>query len=84
LKSDSRHPPVTHPDERNARLTNRSRIICSSRFILSPDWRSFLWPEMASRSGHEPLVRMSQGRMAGVDFNKDKTWVGSIALYRPI
>ena len=42
----------------------------------------FLWPE-----GGEPilvnnLVRMSQGEMMGVDFNKDKTWVGaSIALH---
>jgi len=27
-------------------------------------------------------VRMSQGKMMGVDFNKDKTWVGSsIALH---
>jgi hypothetical protein len=43
----------------------------------------FLWPE------GEPnpilvnnLVRMSQGKMMGVDFNKEKTWVGSsIALH---
>jgi hypothetical protein len=43
----------------------------------------FLWPE------HEPdpilvnnLVRMSQGLMMGVNFNKEKTWVGSsIALH---
>ena len=42
----------------------------------------FLWPD-----GKEPilvnnLVRMSQGKMMGVDFNKQKTWVGaSIALH---
>ncbi len=42
-----------------------------------------LWPENAP----EPifvnnLVRMSQGKMMGVDFNKEKTWVGSsIALH---
>jgi len=42
----------------------------------------FVWPD-----GGEPilvnnLVRMSQGRMMGVKFNKDKTWVGSsIALH---
>jgi hypothetical protein len=44
----------------------------------------FVWPET------EPdpilvnnLVRMSQGKMMGVDFNKDKTWVGSsIALHK--
>jgi hypothetical protein len=43
----------------------------------------FVWPE------HDPdptlvnnLVRMSQGKMMGVDFNIDKTWVGaSIALH---
>jgi len=43
----------------------------------------FLWPD-----GKEPilvnnLVRMSQGKMMGVDFNKQKTWVGaSIALHQ--
>jgi hypothetical protein len=43
----------------------------------------FLWPEDKS----EPvlvnnLVRMSQGKMMGVNFNKEKTWVGSsIALH---
>jgi len=43
----------------------------------------FLWPE----SEREPvlvnnLVRMSQGKMMGVNFNKEKTWVGSsIALH---
>jgi hypothetical protein len=43
----------------------------------------FVWPE----NGRYPilvnnLVRMSQGKMMGVDFNKDKTWVGaSIALH---
>ena len=43
----------------------------------------FLWPE---EDPHPTLVnnlvRMSQGRMMGVNFNKDKTWVGSsIALH---
>jgi hypothetical protein len=43
----------------------------------------FVWPE----SDPNPtlvnnLVRMSQGKMMGVDFNKEKTWVGSsIALH---
>jgi hypothetical protein len=43
----------------------------------------FVWPE----DDPDPilvnnLVRMSQGKMMGVDFNKDKTWVGSsIALH---
>ncbi|OLD61315.1 MAG: hypothetical protein AUI33_14705, partial [Ignavibacteria bacterium 13_1_40CM_2_61_4] len=44
----------------------------------------FVWPD----NEPEPilvnnLVRMSQGKMMGVDFNKDKTWVGSsIALHQ--
>jgi hypothetical protein len=43
----------------------------------------FVWPD----NGSNPtlvnnLVRMSQGKMMGVDFNVDKTWVGaSIALH---
>src|SRR5207247_8963849 len=43
----------------------------------------FVWPE----DDREPvlvnnLVRMSQGKMMGVDFNVDKTWVGaSIAMH---
>jgi hypothetical protein len=44
----------------------------------------FVWPE----NERDPtlvnnLVRMSQGKMMGVDFNIDKTWVGaSIALHQ--
>ena len=43
----------------------------------------FVWPE---KDRHPTLVnnlvRMSQGKMMGVDFNVDKTWVGaSIALH---
>ncbi len=44
----------------------------------------FVWPE----NDRDPilvnnLVRMSQGKMMGVDFNIDKTWVGaSIALHQ--
>jgi hypothetical protein len=43
----------------------------------------FVWPD----EDHDPtlvnnLVRMSQGKMMGVDFNVDRTWVGaSIALH---
>ncbi len=29
------------------------------------------------------LVRMSKGRMMGVDFNKEKTWVGASLAYHP-
>ncbi|HJT81179.1 MAG TPA: hypothetical protein VJ719_08280 [Chthoniobacterales bacterium] len=44
----------------------------------------FLWPEGdKSPTLVNNLVRMSQGKMMGVDFNKDKTWVGSsIALHQ--
>ena len=43
----------------------------------------FVWPEEdESPTLANNLVRMSQGKMMGVDFNKDKTWVGStIALH---
>jgi hypothetical protein len=43
----------------------------------------FLWPENdAAPTLVNNLVRMSQGKMMGVDFNKEKTWVGSsIALH---
>ena len=42
----------------------------------------FLWPEEGEPILVNNLVRMSQGKMMGVDFNKDRTWVGSsIALH---
>ena len=46
----------------------------------------FVWPE----NDRDPilvnnLVRMSQGKMMGVDFNIDNTWVGaSIALHESL
>ena len=43
----------------------------------------FIWPENDEPVLVNNLVRMSQGKMMGVDFNKDKTWVGSnIALHQ--
>lgn len=42
----------------------------------------FIWPDGAEPVLVNNLVRMSQGKMMGVDFNKEKTWVGSnIALH---
>jgi hypothetical protein len=43
----------------------------------------FVWPQSdASPILVNNLVRMSQGKMMGVDFNREKTWVGSsIALH---
>ncbi|MDP9003288.1 MAG: hypothetical protein M3N12_00700 [Verrucomicrobiota bacterium] len=44
----------------------------------------FVWPENGEPMLVNNLVRMSQGKMMGVKFNKDKTWVGSsIALRAP-
>jgi hypothetical protein len=42
----------------------------------------FVWSEQGEPVLLNNLLRMSQGKMMGVDFNKDKTWVGSsIALH---
>src|SRR5437016_255480 len=42
----------------------------------------FIWSQKGEPVLLNNLVRMSQGKMMGVDFNKDKTWVGSsIALH---
>src|SRR5437588_163437 len=42
----------------------------------------FVWSERGEPVLLNNLVRMSQGKMMGVDFNKEKTWVGSsIALH---
>lgn len=63
-----------------------------AEFISTPDGpRSkaeirlmFLWPEKGDPVLACNLVRMSQGKMMGVDFNKQKTWVGSsIGLMPP-
>ena len=67
------------------------RKIDYAPFVLTVDGRKskaeirmmFVWPDQ----DRDPtlvnnLVRMSQGKMMGVDFNVDKTWVGaSIALH---
>ena len=45
----------------------------------------FLWPDDGEPVLANNLVRMSQGKMMGVDFNREKTWVGSsIALLPPV
>jgi len=63
-----------------------------AEFVPTPDGQKskaeirmmFVWPEEdAAPTLVNNLVRMSQGKMMGVDFNKEKTWVGSsIALHR--
>ncbi|MCK9409799.1 MAG: hypothetical protein M0R68_11775 [Bacteroidetes bacterium] len=47
----------------------------------------FIWPETSEQKPIlvKNLVRLSKGRMMGVDFNKNKTWVGSsIAYHEPL
>ena len=41
----------------------------------------FLWDEKPILATN--LIRTSKGKMMGVDFNKDKTWVGSNLAYHP-
>jgi hypothetical protein len=41
----------------------------------------FIWKDRLRLINN--LVRMSKGRMMGVDFNKDKTWVGGSLAYHP-
>ncbi len=43
----------------------------------------FVWPEGGEPRLVNNLVRMSQGKMMGVDFNKNKTWVGSSVALHP-
>jgi hypothetical protein len=62
-----------------------------AEFVSTPDGPKskaeirmmFVWPdEDGAPTLVNNLVRMSQGKMMGVDFNKEKTWVGSsIALH---
>lgn len=45
----------------------------------------FVWPDGGEPCLVNNLVRLSQGPMMGVKFNKDKTWVGSsIALHEQV
>jgi hypothetical protein len=63
-----------------------------AEFVVTPDGPKskaeirmmFVWPnEDRHPTLVNNLVRMSQGKMMGVNFNKDKTWVGSsIALHQ--
>ena len=44
----------------------------------------FVWKEGTDRPRLvNNLVRMGKGKMMGVDFNKDKTWVGASLAYHP-
>lgn len=43
----------------------------------------FVWKDGRPRLVNN-LVRMSKGKMMGVDFNKNKTWVGASLAYHPL
>lgn len=68
------------------------RKIEYAAFVPTPDGHRskaelrmmFVWPQKdAHPTLVNNLVRMSQGKMMGVDFNKEKTWVGSsISLHK--
>ena len=75
---------------KNSREWILQRKVDYAAFVTTPDGPKskaelrmmFLWPESGEPILVNNLVRMSQGKMMGVDFNKDKTWVGSsIALH---
>jgi hypothetical protein len=42
----------------------------------------FLWKDEPVLVNN--LIRTSKGKMMGVDFNKNKTWVGSSIAYHPL
>jgi len=82
--------------EKLAALTNPQdwilqRKVQYAAFVPTPDGPKskaeirmmFVWPdEDSDPTLVNNLVRMSQGKMMGVNFNKEKTWVGSsIALH---
>ena len=76
---------------KNPREWILQKKVLYAEFVPTPDGPKskaeirmmFVWPENESNPTLvNNLVRMSQGKMMGVDFNKDKTWVGSsIALH---
>jgi hypothetical protein len=72
-------------------ITDRNNYILQQKveyapLIETPDGYSkveirmmFLWENKPVLVNN--LVRMSKGKMMGVDFNKNKTWVGSSVAY---
>ena len=74
-------------------LQNRSNYILQHKveyapLIETPDGFSkveirmmFLWEEKPLLVNN--LIRTSKGKMMGVDFNKNKTWIGSSIAYHP-
>lgn len=75
-------------------ISDRSNYILQKKIeyaplIKTPDGFSkveirmmFLWKDKPVLVNN--LIRMSKGKMMGVDFNKNKTWVGSSIAFHPI
>ena len=81
---------VTHADLDAVPASQRGDYLLQEKVvyepvIVTPDEPSkvevrvmFLWPDDAAEPvAVTTLTRLSQGAMMGVDFNKNKTWVGS-------
>ncbi len=74
-------------------LSNRGNYILQRKigytpFLKTPDENAtaevrmmFIWDEEPILVNN--LVRISKGKMMGVDYNKNKTWVGSSLAYHP-
>jgi len=74
------------PDKQNFILQKK---IDYAQLVETPDGCAkaeirmmFVWKELPLLVNN--LVRMSKGKMMGVNFNKNKTWVGSSLAYHPI
>lgn len=75
-------------------ITNKENYILQRKIeyaplIETPDGYSKVEIRMMFLWDKEPvlvnnLIRMSKGKMMGVDFNKNKTWVGSSIAYHPL
>jgi hypothetical protein len=75
------------------KISNKKNYILQKKIeytplIETPDLPSkveirmmFLWPKNKEPILVNNLVRMSKGKMMGVDFNKNKTWVGSSVAF---
>jgi hypothetical protein len=91
LGVDMEPTPETIRALKNSHEWILQKKVAYAEFVPTPDGPKskaeirmmFVWP---AQDRHPTLVnnlvRMSQGKMMGVDFNKEKTWVGSsIALH---
>jgi hypothetical protein len=81
--------------EKLAAIADRGNYILQRKveyapLVATPDVPAKVEIRMMLLWGERPLlvnslVRMSKGKMMGVDFNKDKTWIGaSVAFHPPV